>query len=108
MYDFTEMGFAAALRLFLSKFRLPGEAQCIDRLMETFSSELYQQQGGDSSFFKNADAVYVLSFSPIMLNTDLHNPTIKDQNRMTKEQFIRNNRGINGGDDLPAEYLSVL
>ena len=31
------MGFVSALRLLLSKFRLPGEAQKIDRLMEKFA-----------------------------------------------------------------------
>ena len=108
MYDFSELGFASALRLFLSKFRLPGEAQCIDRFMESFSSELFRQQGGEMCTFKDSDAVYVLSFSTIMLNTDLHNPTIKETNRMTKEQFIKNNRGINGGEDLPGVYLSQL
>jgi brefeldin A-resistance guanine nucleotide exchange factor 1 len=106
-FDFSNLTFAAALRKFLSKFRLPGEAQCIDRLMEAFSKELFQQQG-ESTFFKNADAVYVLAFSTIMLNTDLHNPTIKQEARMTLDQFIRNNRGINGGEDLPADYLTTL
>jgi brefeldin A-inhibited guanine nucleotide-exchange protein len=38
-----------------------------------------------------------------MLNTDAHNPQIK--NRMTKADFIRNNRGINDGEDLPEEFL---
>ncbi|KAL7573318.1 hypothetical protein ACA910_011682 [Epithemia clementina (nom. ined.)] len=109
MFDFSGMNFAAALRLFLSKFRLPGEAQCIDRFMESFSTELYKQQDGKlSKLFKDSDAVYVLSFSTIMLNTDLHNPTIKEANRMTKEQFIKNNRGINAGEDLPPQYLSEL
>ena len=106
-YDFKDLTFAAALRKFLSKFRLPGEAQCIDRLMESFSKELHRQRGEDM-FFKNSDAIYVLAFSTIMLNTDLHNPTIKEEQRMTKEQFVRNNRGINGGDDLPAEFLEEL
>lgn len=41
-----------------------------------------------------------------MLNTDAHSPQIK--NRMTKPQFIRNNRGINQGEDLPEDYLSGL
>ena len=27
---------------------------------------------------------------------------------MTKEQFIRNNRGINGGEDIPEDFLSKL
>jgi golgi-specific brefeldin A-resistance guanine nucleotide exchange factor 1 len=105
--DFSGLPFAAALRKFLSKFLLPGEAQCIDRLMEAFSKEFFLQQCG-YSFFKNADAVYVLAFSTIMLNTDLHNPTIKAERRMTKEQFVKNNRGINGGEDLSEAFLSDL
>jgi brefeldin A-resistance guanine nucleotide exchange factor 1 len=106
-YDFSDMTFAAALRKFLSKFRLPGEAQCIDRIMESFSKELYRQQG-ETSFFKSADAVFVLAFSTIMLNTDLHNPMIKQENRMTLEQFVKNNRGINDGEDLPEDFLVEL
>ena len=33
---------------------------------------------------------------------------MKDEKRMTLEQFLRNNRGINDGADLPAELLSTL
>ena len=36
--NFTDMDFVSALRLFLNNFRLPGEAQKIDRLMEKFAS----------------------------------------------------------------------
>ena len=36
--DFTRMNFLAALRKFLAGFRLPGEAQKIDRLMEKFAA----------------------------------------------------------------------
>lgn len=43
--------------------------------------------------FASADAPYVLAFSIIMLTTDLHSPQVKS--KMTKEQFIKNNRGIN-------------
>jgi brefeldin A-inhibited guanine nucleotide-exchange protein len=41
-----------------------------------------------------------------MLNTDAYNPQVK--NRMTKEDFIKNNRGINEGQDLPLEFLSGI
>lgn len=108
LFDFKGKNFAAALRNFLAKFRLPGEAQCIDRLMEAFSKELYKQQAGEASIFKSADSVFVLAFSTIMLNTDLHNPTIKEDRRMTQEQFTQNNRGINEGEDLPVEFLTEL
>jgi len=41
-----------------------------------------------------------------MLNTDLHNPAVK--NKITKQQFFRNNRGINNGGDLPESFLGVF
>lgn len=42
LFDFSELSFSESLRLFLSTFRLPGEAQCIDRLMEAFAQRLYE------------------------------------------------------------------
>jgi len=33
---------------------------------------------------------------------------IKEKNRMTKEQYIKMNRGINDSKDLPEEYLSAI
>lgn len=49
------------------------------------------------------DAAYVLAYSTVMLNTDAYNPQVK--NRMTKADFIKNNRGINDGADLPEDLL---
>lgn len=110
-FTFTENGLAisfdAALRLFLSCFRLPGEAQCIDRIMEAFAARYFEQLG-DNKPFASRDAAFILSFSTIMLNTDLHNPQVPVNKKMTKEQFIRNNRGINDGADLPRDYLENL
>jgi Sec7-like guanine-nucleotide exchange factor len=58
--------------------------------------------------FKSADTVFILAFSTIMLNTDLHNTQIPEHKKMTQEQFIRNNRGINEKEDLPKEFLEQL
>lgn len=71
----------------------PKQAQCIDRLMEAFAGQQYEQ-GKDSGRhpFVNADAAFTMAFSAIMLNTDLHNPQIQDHRRMTLDDFIRNNR----------------
>jgi len=104
LFDFSDLGFAQSLRLYLLRFRLPGEAQCIDRLMESFSShpQIYNPP------FKSSDAVFILSFSTIMLNTDLHNPQIRPEKKMTAVQFLRNNRGINEGEDLPEDFLLDL
>ena len=104
--DFTGLLFDEAIRLFLSGFRLPGEAQKIDRIMEKFA-ERYTKQNID--IFPNADTAFILAFSVIMLNTDLHNPSIKPERRMTLDGFKRNNSGIGeNGSDLPAEFLAGI
>lgn len=100
LIDFSDMKFVDALRLFLQSFRLPGEAQKIDRFMLKFAERYI---AGNPGVFANADTAYVLAYSVIMLNTDLHSPQIKV--RMSVDDFIKNNRGINDNKDLPEEYL---
>lgn len=101
--DFTKTRFVDALRRWLQSFRLPGEAQKIDRLVLKFA-ERYTT--GNPNAFANADTAYVLSYSVIMLNTDQHSANVKK--RMTPEDFIKNNRGINDNADLPDEYLQGI
>jgi len=103
LHDFTDLILVQALRQFLWSFRLPGEAQKIDRMMETFAQR-YCQLNPD--IFTNSDTCYVLSFAIIMLNTSLHNPSVKD--KPSVEQFITMNRGINDGENLPRELLVSL
>ena len=107
--------------MFLGDFKLPGEAQCIDRfikkiyflcdfvllillsffskvksnhlitclfvclfrIMEAFAGHLFDYLGAGKPF-ANADAAYILAFSTIMLNTDLHNQQIPLNKKMTK------------------------
>ncbi|KAK7300750.1 hypothetical protein RJT34_11599 [Clitoria ternatea] len=102
-FDFKDMTLDTALRLFLETFRLPGESQKIQRVLEAFSERYYEQS---PHILANKDAALLLSYSIIMLNTDQHNMQVKK--KMTEEDFIRNNRRINGGNDLPREYLSEL
>lgn len=103
LHDFTDLILVQALRQFLWSFRLPGEAQKIDRMMESFAQR-YCQLNPD--IFTNSDTCYVLSFAIIMLNTSLHNPSVKD--KPTTETFINMNRGINDGENLPRELLLSL
>jgi len=51
----------------------------------------------------NSDTVFILSYSIIMLNTDLHNPGVKS--KMKVEEFFKNNRGIDNGANLPEFFL---
>ena len=105
MLEFSGMLFTDALRMYLQSFRLPGEAQKIDRFMLKFA-ERYMG-GNPSTLFANADTAYILAFSVIMLNTDAHNKNLK-QKRMTKTEFVKNNRGINDGKDLPEDFLGEI
>lgn len=103
--DFTELRFVEALRRFLQTFRLPGEAQKIDRFMLKFADRYLQ---GNPGTFANADTAYVLAYSVIMLNTDAHSSNLGKAKRMTKQEFIKNNSGINDGQDLEPALLEDI
>lgn len=104
LMDFTKTRFTDALRRFLQSFRLPGEAQKIDRFMLKFAERYIT---GNPNAYANADTAYVLSYSVIMLNVDQHSKKMKGP-RMTPADFIKNNRGINDNADLPEEYLQSI
>lgn len=100
--DFANMHFDIAIRHFLAGFRIPGESQKIDRMMEKFAERYYLQ---NRNVFASADMAFILAFSTIMLQTNLHNPAIRDDKRMTKEQFLRQNKGISADGELPDDML---
>ncbi|KAJ3096020.1 guanine nucleotide exchange protein for ADP-robosylation factor, partial [Physocladia obscura] len=103
LQDFTNVPFVAALRTFLQSFRLPGEAQKIDRFMLKFAERFVLQNPNQ---FSSADTAYVLAYSVIMLNTDQHNSQVKK--KMTVEDFLKNNKGIDGESDLPEDFLKGI
>ena len=65
--------FEAALREYLESFRLPGESQKIYRILESWSRQFHRQCPG---IFRTSDAVLVLAFSLVLLNTDRHKSTV--------------------------------
>ncbi|NRB11384.1 MAG: hypothetical protein HRU35_07255 [Rickettsiaceae bacterium] len=104
--DFKGKEFDVALRSYLKTFKLPVEAQKIDRLVQKFSEVYVQQNGqveGKDEAIKTSDAAYTLAFATIMLNNDLHNPTIKKH--MTFEEFQKNLRGVNDAADFDQDFL---
>jgi hypothetical protein len=95
-FDFAGLALVPALRAFLGEFRLPGEAQVIDRLMSAFAAAYARDNNSSSGGGAgvgagaaqpaagaasasasasapppplSADAAYVLSFAAVMLNT---------------------------------------
>ena len=103
LFDFKGLTFEQSFRQFLSKFQIPGEAQMIDRVMEQFGTKFYND---NPTLFSSAETVYVLAFSTLMLHTDAWHPNVKS--RMTLDQFVENNKGIDGGHDLPYTLLEEL
>lgn len=104
-FNFKEMSFSMALRIMMTDFKFPGEAQQIDRVMQAFGNAYYNKNLNGE--LKNADAVYVLAFACVMLNTDAHNDRIRFE-RMTLEQFKSNTRGCNDGEDFAPEFLEKI
>lgn len=160
-FEFAGRPFTESLRVFLESFRLPGESQKIDRIVQSFAERycdenkpsapsenaetttthvpaqngaldkeanghVAEEQAADDfhvlpsargneeeiqrhhpgGVLKNADAAYVLSYSVVMLNTDQHNVSIRK--KMTVDDFLRNCRKINDGEDLPRWFLTDI
>jgi hypothetical protein len=102
-FEFNEMHIIESIREYLSGFRLPGEGQKIDRIMEKFAAKYYSDNQG---IFQTADCAYFLSFAIIMLQTDTHNEHVK--NKMGTEGFKKMIKGINGGNDLDDEFINDI
>ncbi|WFD20073.1 GDP/GTP exchange factor for ARF [Malassezia caprae] len=103
LFDFTDTDVAEAMRALCEAFRLPGEAQQIARITETFAHKYFLTRPPG---IRSEDAVYVLAYSIIMLNTDLHNPQVT--RRMTIADYQRNLRGVNDGQDFDEAYLAAI
>lgn len=105
--DFTHMTFDESLRYYLIEggFRLPGEAQKIDRLLEVFCQRYCTCNPG---VFKSSSPAFILAFAMIMLNTDIHDVRLgkgAKREKMTVNQFCSNLRGTNDKEDFPRAQL---
>lgn len=103
LFDFKDKPIAEALREMLESFRLPGESQQIERITQTFASTYF---AAEPDGIATEDAVFILAYSVIMLNTDQHNP--QNKRRMTVEDYRKNLRGVNGGDDFGPELTGAI
>ncbi|KAI3511298.1 hypothetical protein L1887_18447 [Cichorium endivia] len=101
--NFSGMKFHTAIREFLKGFRLPGEAQKIDRIMEKYAERYCADNPG---LFKSADTAYVLAYAVIMLNTDAHNPMVWP--KMSKSDFVRMNATNDPEECGPTNLLEEI
>ena len=82
---------------------LPGEAQEIDRVVQSFSNSYSKQ---NPEIIQNPEVTYILSFALIMLNSDLHNPSV--QKNMTCNEFIQNTKHSLNCDTITDEDLTLM
>lgn len=110
-FIFRGFSFDVALRVYLGRFQLPGEAQKIDRILQAFAKAYFAANPSNKAC-PSEDAVYTLAFSVVLLNTDAHNPSLARRFKMTKTDFIRNYQRLqeagvaHGTTTVPAYYLS--
>jgi brefeldin A-resistance guanine nucleotide exchange factor 1 len=95
-----------ALREVLESFRLPGESALIERIITVFAEQYFEEAKPEG--VANGDAIYVLTYAVIMLNTDQHNPNVADKNRMKYENFARNLTTVNGGENFDEQFLQEI
>lgn len=106
--DLSGLQVDLALRKFQCHFRMPGEAQKIERLMEAFADRYCECNPDQVKNFKSSDTVFLLAFAIIMLNTDLHNPSVKAERKMKLDDFVKNLRGIDDGGDIDRDILAGI
>lgn len=105
-FNFRGTRIDEALRMYLETFRLPGEAPLISLILEHFAEHWHKSAGGP---FANSDAAFTLAYAVIMLNVDQHNHNVKKQNNpMTAEDFKKNLKNVNGGEDFDNEMLEDI
>ena len=103
--DFSGLHLDIALRQLLSEVSIPGEAQKIEKLVEVFAKRYIECNQMFVSSFKSSDAIFILSYAMVLLNTDLHNKSIKPERKMKQDDFLRNLRGVDCGADIDTEML---
>ncbi|KAG5839022.1 hypothetical protein ANANG_G00229940 [Anguilla anguilla] len=106
--DFSVMELDEALRKFQFRIKVQGEAQKVERLIEAFSQRYCMCNPGVVRQFRNPDTIFILAFAIILLNTDMYSPNVKPERKMKQQDFIKNLRGVDDGQDIPAEMLSGI
>jgi hypothetical protein len=105
-FDFKGLDILKAYRLLVSTFKLGGESYVIYNIISVFTHKYFEDNKEDS-VFQNDDEVCTLAYSILMLNTDLHDPNITSE-RMTCDQFIKNNLNSGFFSNLPYDYLKGI
>ncbi|XP_061123544.1 IQ motif and SEC7 domain-containing protein 2-like [Syngnathus typhle] len=103
--DFSGMDLDDALRKFQAQIKVQGEAQRVERLVEAFSQRYCVCNPALIRQFQNPDTIFILAFAIILLNTDMYSPNVKPERKMKLDDFVKNLRGVDNGQDIPRDLL---
>ena len=102
-FDFKNKKIIESIRIYLSGFKLPGEGQKIDRFMQRFANKYSIDNPKE---FKRADIAYYIAFAVIMIQTEIHNPHVK--NKRGFKGFLEMCRQFATEEEITEEYLKQL
>ena len=102
-FDFSDHNLLDAMKVLFYELPLSGEAQVIDRVVQTFGEKFHKQNPHE---LKNPDFCYYLAFSILQLNTDLHRDEV--ENKMTLKQFIDSVNLSTGNEKIDPKYLENI
>lgn len=114
--DFHGKDIVAALRQLFDTFKPGGEGQVITRILELWSEAYFSHWQGQGAAvvpktaYKDADSVFQVAVSLIMLNTDLHiarKKTSVKRPPMSLHEYIENVRRLVVSEEVPDEALTV-
>lgn len=104
-FDFRNFDILKAYRIFVSTFKLTGESDTIYNIIVAFSEKYFKDNQKDENL-RSVDEVSTLAYSVLMLNTDLHDPNIKEH--MTIEAFSKNVYSTKMFDHISKNYLDNI
>ncbi|KAH9935590.1 uncharacterized protein B0H18DRAFT_1207160 [Fomitopsis serialis] len=88
-FDFSALRLDHAFRRLCAKLFLKAETQQVDRILDEFARRYFDCN--PSSIFGSASVVHAVTYSLLLLNTDLHVADLAT--RMSRGQFVRNTLG---------------
>jgi hypothetical protein len=110
LFNFSQQNIADALRSFLFCFKICGEGQVIDRVMDKFSTKYYSDicQTEYGKFIANSDAAYYLSYNILLLHTSLYNPNVPKKDKMNFISFSKSLNKLNNNENFDETFLKVI
>ena len=99
-----------AMRQIFKSIRLPKEFQEIERIIEAFANEYFEQNRAmllTQSKGWNNENVALLAKSILILNTTLHSEKVPKSLKLSKQSYVKTNRSILN-DIVDENYLNGI